>query len=427
MRVLSILFISIFQLFAIDATMEVIKKFNNIPSITIEADNSLATGKINKKLHKLIVGDLKVSCHFKVFDKYKIVDFNKNPKLKDYSSHKIDMLLKIKAFIKKNGNLVVDTKFYDINLNKNIYQQTYTSTSIDKYPFLAHKIAIDINKYLNAPTIEWMEKFIIFSKYTKAKQSEIVISDYTLTYQKTIIKNGLNLFPKWANKKQTEFYYTVYLDRPTLFLVNIYNGTRKKITESDGMLVCSDVSEDGSKLLLTMSPNGQPDIYIYDKKTGVKNKITKYSGIDVSASFIDKEKRIVFISNRLGYPNIFAKSIPDKNGKIAKGGVEQLVYHGGNNNSCSAFNNYIVYTSRESENEFGDNLFNLYLISTQSDYIRRLTTIGVNQFPKFSEDGESIIHINRYKKESALGIIRFNYNKSFLFPLNVGRIQSIDW
>jgi TolB protein len=176
-----------------------------------------------------------------------------------------------------------------------------------------------------------------------------------------------------------------------------------------------------------MSPDGQPDIYLYDVTTGIKNKITKYSGIDVSGNFIDDEKRVAFISDRLGYPNIFAKSIPRKGESLTKRGVEQLVYHGGNNNSCSAYGNYIVYTSRESENGFKDNLFNLYLISTQSDYIRRLTTIGVNQFPKFSNNGESIIHINRYKKESALGIIRLNYNKSFLFPLNVGKIQSIDW
>jgi len=102
------------------------------------------------------------------------------------------------------------------------------------------------------------------------------------------------------------------------------------------------------------------------------------------------------------------------------------VYHGKNNSQCSTFGDYIVYASRETDNEFGNNIFNLYLMSTYSDYVRRLTTNGRNQFPKFSSDGESILFIKNDKK-SSLGIIRLNYNKSFLFPLKSGKLQSIDW
>jgi TolB protein len=108
-------------------------------------------------------------------------------------------------------------------------------------------------------------------------------------------------------------------------------------------------------------------------------------------------------------------------------GIEQLVYYGKNNNSCSSFENYIVYSSRETENEFSSNTFNLHLISTDTNFVRRLTATGINQFPKFSSDGESILFIKHFKDQSSLGIIRLNYNKSFLFPLNVGKIQSIDW
>ena len=33
------------------------------------------------------------------------------------------------------------------------------------------------------------------------------------------------------------------------------------------MVVCSDVSKDGKKLLLTMAPKDQTDIYLYDLQT----------------------------------------------------------------------------------------------------------------------------------------------------------------
>jgi TolB protein len=266
-----------------------------------------------------------------------------------------------------------------------------------------------------------MEKFVIFSRYKEAKESEILISDYTLTYQQIIIKGGLNIFPKWASKDQEAFYYTSYnRGTPTIYRYNLYSGDKNKIISSDGMAICSDVSEDGKKLLLVLAPNAQPDIYLYNVSSHIKVRLTFYKGIDVGASFINNDQRFTFVSNRLGYPNIFTKTIGDR-------GVQRLIYHGKNNNSCSSHNNYIVYTSRETKNEFGSNTFNLYLASTQTEYLRRLTTIGINQFPKFSSDGESILFIKNSGSKSSLGIIRLFYNKSFLFPLKVGKLQSIDW
>jgi len=239
-------------------------------------------------------------------------------------------------------------------------------------------------------------------------------------YQKVVVKGGLNIFPKWANKEQSEFYFTTYnYEKPTLVKQNLYTTKSEKILSSDGMIVCSDVSKDGTKLVVTMAPNSQPDIYVYDIINKLKTRITQYNGIDVGGSFVENDSKIVFVSDRLKYPNIFAK-------KIGQRGVERLVYHGKNNSQCSTNRDYIVYASRETDNEFGDNVFNLYLMSTYSDYVRRLTTNGRNQFPKFSSNGESILFIKNDTK-SYLGIIRLNYNKSFLFPLKSGKLQSIDW
>ncbi|EAI3284571.1 Tol-Pal system protein TolB, partial [Campylobacter jejuni] len=56
-----------------------------------------------------------------------------------------------------------------------------------------------------------------------------------------------------------------------------------------------------------------------------------------------------------------------------------------------------------------------------------LTANGKNLFPRFSSDGGSIVFIKYLGAQSALGVIRVNANKTFYFPLRVGKIQSIDW
>jgi len=281
-------------------------------------------------------------------------------------------------------------------------------------------MAYDINEFMGASSVAWMKRKVIFSRVVAPKKSELVISDYTLTYQHVVVSGGFNVFPKWANKSQSAFYYTS-LDgsKPTLKKVDIKSGKTSRILSSDGIIICSDVSDDSKKLLITMAPKGQTDIYLYDVDTKKYKRVTKYGGIDVNGQFRSNGE-IIFVSGRLGYPNIFSK-------KLGKKEVEQMVYYGKSNAACSAHNEYIVYKSRETSNAFSKNTFNLHLISTKTDFIRRLTATGVNEFPRFSKDGDAILFIKNYQLQSAIGIIRLNHNKNYLFPLKFGKVQSIDW
>lgn len=409
-------------LFAYDATVEIVKKMDRLPRIIFQdASGSNVEQNFRVKFHKILAGDLRVSAHFEVVDDYLQSSYEGNLQENFMNDFKSDLILRYQLSFEYDGSILAKVKLINTKDGQASFEKNYKISVQNRYPFLAHKIAVDVNNEIGAPSIKWMEQFVIFSKYTSSKQSEIVISDYTLSFQKTVVKGGLNVFPKWANKAQNIFYYTSYNNaEPTLYRVHVNTGKREKIISAKGMLVCSDVSADGTKLLLTMAPKDQADIFVYNLQTKTLEKITQYSGIDVNGNFIDGDKRIVFVSDRLGYPNIFAQN-------IGSSSVEQMVYHGRNNNSCSALDNYIVYSSREGDSEFGSKTFNLYLISTQTDYIRQLTATGKNLYPRFANDKETILFIKEFENQSALGIIRLNANKSYHFPLKVGKIQSIDW
>ncbi|NPA03958.1 MAG: Tol-Pal system protein TolB [Epsilonproteobacteria bacterium] len=417
MKVIVILSFWLISLFAGDLTLEIVKEVESKPTIAIED----ATGRINeslgKKFFKLLIGDLEVSAHFDVNDTHLRSEFDEGF---DVLKHKKnDFVLRYKLSMEGRNQLSAQAKLYDLKQDTTLFSKTYSLTP-DRYPFLAHKIVYDLNRALGFKDVEFLKNFVVYSKYTKPKHADIYISDYTLTYQKKVISGGLNLFPKWANSRQTKFYYTALEDKPTLYLVDIYTGDKRKVLESEGMLVCSDVSKDGTKLLLTMAPKFQPDIYQYDVITKQLTQITNYVGIDVNGNFTKNERRVVFVSDRLGYPTIFTK-------RIGSRAVERVVYHGRNSNACNAFEDYIIYSSRETDNEFGKNTFNLYLASLNSDYIRRLTANGVNIFPRFAKDGETVLFIKELGNQVGLGLIRLKYNKTYIYPLHTGRIQSIDW
>ncbi len=405
-------------LFAYDATIEISKSKNKLYKIMVEDSSEIGT--FSQRFHKMLIGDLEASANFNVIEYYSKNPFDSTPLTPAVLEKSAELLLRFQL-TNRDGVLEAKVKLFNIKSGATLYERVYTILEQNKYPFLSHKIIVDLNNEMGNPSIDWMNKKVVFAKYTTPGKSVIIVSDYTLTYQKVVISGGLNIFPKWANEKDEAFYYTKYVNRlPTLYKYNIHTGEKEKIITSNGMLVCSDVSRDGKKLILTMAPHDQPDIYEYNLVTKRKKRLTKFSGIDVSGQYVDNDKNIVFVSDRIGYPNIFLRD--------SSGNIEQLVYHGKNNSSCSTNGNYIVYSSREaSKDENGFSVFNLYLISTKTEYIRKLTSYGKNSFPRFAKNSDTILFIKTYKNQSALGLIRLNANYSVSFPLKVGKIQSIDW
>jgi len=409
---LMLLFLLPFIIFAApDAKLRISKDVDQRASIVV-IDGSV-NSSLSRKVHGIIVSDLDISGHFKADKKYFVDKFTSNlinPKLraKEYV---------LKYTFSRNGEEgTLEVRLLKASNSKEVFANKYTITAIAKYPFVAHKAVSDVNDALGFTDIKWINRYVVFTRYTGKKQSEILLADYTFHYTKSIIKGGLNLFPQWADKNQKSFYYTTYENnKPTLYRLNIYTGENKKIISSAGMLICSDVSPSGDKILLTMAPDSQPDVYELRVSTGKLKKLTKFSGIDVSAKYSDGGKSIIFVSNRMGRPNIYKKI-------IGKSAVEQVVYHGKKNNSCDTHNGKVIYSSKE-----GRNKFNIYLADTNSGSVRPLTSMGVNQFPRFAPDGKTILYIKRKSGVNSIGYIGLETNQAMLFPLGNKKIQSIDW
>ncbi|HQS66290.1 MAG TPA: Tol-Pal system protein TolB [Sulfuricurvum sp.] len=410
MRYLLILTFFISALWSADATLEVTKNVGMLPKLAIEDASSVGNDS-GTRFHKMLSADMNVVSLFDVDDRYATQSFD-NPQAAGIHKDAV-YILRYRLVPDGSGGYRTDVKLFQNSLE--LFSKIYYLKQREMLVFLAHSVAYDINAKMGGGPLEWMKRKVLFVRLSGPRRSDIVAADYTLSYQKVVLSGGMYGFVKWANREQTDFYYTSLSDfHPTIYKVNLATGNRSPVISSDGMAVCSDVSEDGNRLLLTLAPNGQPDIYLYDVRTKTKTRLTDYSGIDVSGQFMG-EDRIAFVSNRMGSPNIFSK-------KISESAIKQVVFEGRNNSTCSTYRDWLVYKARE-----GRGAFNLHLISLNNSSIRRLTSSGDNDYPRFSHDGEAILHIKHEGSRSMVGIIRLGVNKSFSFPLHIGRMQSIDW
>jgi TolB protein len=201
-KVLLLLSLVLSSVFAqVDANLEVVKKTNALPKMLVSVATDSPEVETLNKIKKSLADDLSVSGHFEVGTVNSVTSYENMPDIIGLSNQGINLYLNLSAK-KEAGSYTLMTKLYDINSRTLILEKNFTTTQEDRYVFLAHKAAISTNAFFKAPPIDWMEKFVVFSTYAESGASDIMIGDYTLTYKKTVVSGGLNIFPKWADKEQ---------------------------------------------------------------------------------------------------------------------------------------------------------------------------------------------------------------------------------
>ncbi len=404
-------FLLTLNLFSFDAVLDIEKDVDSKATLSLVEDTATAGSTVNhSKMFQILVNDLQMSGHFIVDKQLRRGDFN-DPMV-PVELHDRQYILRYRY---GTTGTTLNLKLIRVADGAMVYQNNYSVNAMARYPFLSHNAIVEINKVLGYEDISWMKRNILFSKYVGSSKSEIWIADYTLNFATVIVRGGLNLFPKWANVNQSAFYYTSYNNLlPTLYRVDMNTGARKKVISSQGMLVASDVSADGSRVLLTMAPNGQPDIYELNVFNGSKQRLTTFSGIDVNGKYIGDESQIVFVSNRIGRANIYLKSIGSRS-------VSLVAHYGNDNSSCDAFGQNILYSVKEGGST------NIYLGTINSSYVRPLTSNGRNVLPRFSANGKVILYIKQNGGRNSIGYMNLATKQSALFSMLSGKIQSIDW
>ena len=190
---LSLVFSSVFA--QVDANLEVVKKTNALPKILVSVATDTAEIETLNKIKKSLADDLSVSGHFEVVSVNSVTSYENMPDIIGLSNQGVNLYLNLSAK-KEADSYTLMTKLYDINSRTLLLEKNFATTQEDRYVFLAHKAAISTNSFFKAPSIDWMEKFVVFSTYTSSGAADIMIGDYTLTYKKTVVTGGLNIFPK---------------------------------------------------------------------------------------------------------------------------------------------------------------------------------------------------------------------------------------
>jgi TolB protein len=280
------------------------------------------------------------------------------------------------------GSVSIDFYLYDVGKGSSpVLTKTYKGAAQGART-LAHRFGDDVVKYYTGDRGVFTTKIAFAAGNPRAKSSQVYVMDYDGYGVYRVSSTGpLNLLPAWSWKGQVA--YTGYLwNNPDLYLAS-GGGRAVRISKQPGLNTGASFAPDG-RIALTLSKDGNPEIYTISPSGAIIARLTNHPAIDTSPSFSPDGGRIAFVSNRGGSPQIYVMS-------SSGGGVRRLTYKGSYNQEpswCPRKDTPLVaFTGRDDAGRY-----DIFTINVDTGEMKRLTQgEGSNKSPSWAPSGKLLV------------------------------------
>jgi TolB protein len=175
---------------------------------------------------------------------------------------------------------------------------------------------------------------------------------------------------------------------------DIYTGERKMVARYPGLNGAPSWSPDGNRLALTLSKDGNPEIYSYVLANGSLSRLTYNSAIDTEPVWSPDGNSIVFTSDRGGGPQLYSMGV--------NGGLPERLTFQGDYNADPAFSpdgRLLAMVHRRA----GE--FHIALMDREGGNIDILTPGGLDESPSFAPNGSIIIYATQQGDQGILAAV----------------------
>jgi TolB protein len=297
----------------------------------------------------------------------------------------------VKGDVAVNGQeLTLEAQVYDVGQGRAIFSRRYVSEP-NHWRAAVHELADDIVNHLTGEQGIARSKIAFVSNVTGTK--EIYTMDYDGENVRRLTKDGLAaMYPAWFSDNSTIAYTRYRGNGQETAAINVGTGVVRKLTAFPGLNAFIGVSAKGNELAMTLSRDGNPEIYRLRSDGSEPRRLTYGSSTESSPSWSPDGRRVAFVSDRSGSPQIYVMS-------AAGGSEERMTYRGSYNTSpdWSPKGDLIAYTARV------DGIFQICTVDVETKDVVRLTTGGENkEDPSWAADGRHLVYSVRSHRKSDL-------------------------
>ena len=314
-----------------------------------------------------------------------------NPRY-DYWRRK-NVSLVTKVVFKKSRKLSFSLTSYSIAQKESIFKQSGTLTS-GNIRSTGHSVAHELYIRTTGRSQSIFKSKILFvSERTGSRHKpikELYIMDFDgWNKRKLTHHRGVVISPAISPDGKKVLYSLIQKRRRgkskrniNLYLMDLRTGKTSRLSSRKGLNTGSIFMPDGKHLLLTLSHQGNAEIYIMNIANRAVRRLTRHYTPDVDPSVNRQGNKMTFLSGRSGMPMIYTA---DVNG--LEKNVKRISYVG-------KFNATPRFSPDGREIAFSswlDGRFDIFRINADGTGLYRLTKdFGSNEDPTWSNDGQFI-------------------------------------
>jgi len=227
---------------------------------------------------------------------------------------------------------------------------------------IAHQFGDEVVKYFTKEAGFFTSKIAFASKSRGG--SSIYMMDYDGHGAHKVSRGGKkNILP--ALSRSGKLAYTGFLwQNPDLYIASPGKRARR-VAKYPGLNSDATWSPGGSKLAVTLSKDGNSEVYVITSSGKIANRITDHPGIDTSPTFSPNGAQLAFVSDRAGSPQIYMA--------MATGGRATRLTHTGKYNQEPAWNPnpkypLVAFTGRDAKGRY-----DIFTINVKTKEIVRVT------------------------------------------------------
>ena len=337
-----------------------------------------------------------------------------------WKEHKKDAVVfgKIEQVSSKVFNIYI--YIYDVFSEKSLYQKKITVSNTG-FRGIAHFLSDKIYYVLLGQKGSFNTRLsyvTVTDNNIGGREYRLQISDSDGFNPQTVVKSpNPILSPAWSKDQKKLAYVSFKNNRSEVFIMTPFMKTIPvKLPRFDGIASSPSWHPSGKSIALTISKQGNKDIYLYNLKSKQLERLTSNLSIDTEASFSPNGKSIAFTSNRTGQVQVYIKNL--KSGKISRATFE------GSYNAKPVFSpdgKDLALIHRVGKD------YRVALLDIKSRDLTVMTRNKSDESPYFSPNGGMIIFSTNRDNKGILSIISLNNNQIVELMQKTGEVREPTW
>jgi TolB protein len=351
-----------------------------------------------QKIGLIVQADLERSGQFKYIDPGAAnLDESSRPDMSPLRQRGADHLVVGSTSRLADGRFDVRFRLWDVVRGQDLGAQSYAVPAGD-LRLAAHRISDFIYEKLTGEKGVFSSRIAYVTKTGQgsAQRHTLWIADSDGEGAQSALASPEPIISASWSPTGTQLAYVSFESRkPVVYVHEVANGRRRLLANFRGSNSAPAWSPDGKQIAITLSRDGNSQIYMMDSAGNSEpRRLTQSGGIDTEPVYSPDGKFIYFVSDRGGAPQVYRMPA----GGESAGRADRVTFSGNYNISpaLSPDGKRMAFISRVAGN------FRLHVMDLSAQTAMMLTETNADERPSFAPNSKLILYATRQGGAEAL-------------------------